>query len=127
MDEICARHGIPLIECDDPRDGPFAVGFCQGQDRSFQLELSLRVARGNVSEMAGVAALPDSWQGHYNYACFEAREGNPDAAIERLRTAIELHPQAAELARKDEDFDSVRDDERFLAIAGQPDTARTGT
>ena len=76
---------------------------------------------------AGVAALPDSWQGHYNYACFEAREGNPEAAIERLGTAIELHPQAAELARKDEDFDSVRDDERFLAIAGQADTARTGT
>jgi quercetin dioxygenase-like cupin family protein len=74
---------------------------------------------------AGVAARPDAWQGHYNYACFEAREGNPDPAIERLRTAVELHPQAAELARKDEDFDSLRDDERFLAVAGQTDTART--
>jgi len=74
---------------------------------------------------AGVAARPDSWQGHYNYACFEAREGNADAAIERLRTAVELHPQAAELARKDEDFDSLRGDERFLAVAGQADAART--
>ena len=74
---------------------------------------------------AGVAARPDAWQGHYNYACLEARAGNPDAAIERLRKAVELHPQAAELARKDEDFDSLRDDERFLAVAGQADTART--
>ena len=74
---------------------------------------------------AGVAARPDAWQGHYNYACLEARAGNPDAAIERLRKAVELHPQAAELARKDEDFDSLREDERFLAVAGQADTART--
>jgi quercetin dioxygenase-like cupin family protein len=74
---------------------------------------------------AGVAARPDAWQGHYNYACLEARAGNPDAAIERLRKAVELHPQAVELARKDEDFDSLRDDERFLAVAGQADTART--
>jgi hypothetical protein len=76
---------------------------------------------------AGVVARPDAWQGHYNYACFEAREGFADAAIERLQTAVELHPQAAELARKDEDFDSLRDDERFLAIAGQADATRTGT
>lgn len=75
---------------------------------------------------AGVAARPDAWQGHYNYACFEARAGDPDAAIHRLRTAVELHPQAAELARKDEDFDSLRNDERFLAVAGQADPARAG-
>jgi hypothetical protein len=75
---------------------------------------------------AGVAARPDAWQGHYNYACFEARAGDADAAIDRLRTAVELHPQAAELARKDEDFDSLRDDQRFLAVAGQADPARTG-
>ena len=28
------RWGIPMIEADDRRDGPFAVGFCQAQDRS---------------------------------------------------------------------------------------------
>jgi penicillin amidase len=52
------KYGIPHVECDDPRDGAFAFGFCQGQDRSFQLELLLRVARGTVSEMAGPAAVP---------------------------------------------------------------------
>jgi penicillin amidase len=52
------RHGIPMIEADDPRDGPFTLGFCQAQDRSFQLEMLLRIARGTVSEMAGPAALP---------------------------------------------------------------------
>lgn len=52
------RHGIPLIEADDDRDGPFALGFCHGQDRAFQLEVLLRVARGTVAAMVGDAALP---------------------------------------------------------------------
>ena len=52
------RYGVPLIDTDDSRDGPFALGFCHGQDRAFQLELLLRVARGTLSEMVGPGALP---------------------------------------------------------------------
>jgi penicillin amidase len=52
------RWGIPLVEADDHRDGAFALGFCHGQDRAFQLEVLLRVARGTVAEMAGADALP---------------------------------------------------------------------
>src|SRR5262249_59406079 len=52
------RYGIPLIEARDLLDGIFAVGFCHGQDRAFQLELLARVARGTVSAMVGAAALP---------------------------------------------------------------------
>ncbi len=52
------RYGIPLIDADDPRDGPFALGFCHGQDRAFQLEILLRVARGTLSELVGPSALP---------------------------------------------------------------------
>jgi penicillin amidase len=51
------RWGIPLIEADDPRDGSFALGFCHGQDRAFQLELLLRIGRGTLAEMVGEAAL----------------------------------------------------------------------
>ncbi len=52
------RFGIPLIEADDPRDGPFALGFCHGQDRAFQLEVLLRVVRGTLSELIGADGLP---------------------------------------------------------------------
>ncbi len=52
------RKGIPLIEAGDEYDSAFAVGFCQGQDRSFQLELLLRATRGTVSALVGPAALP---------------------------------------------------------------------
>lgn len=52
------RWGVALIEADDDRDGPFALGFCHGQDRAFQLEILLRVARGTLAELVGPDALP---------------------------------------------------------------------
>lgn len=52
------RWGIPHIEADNELDAYFAIGFCHGQDRPFQLEILLRAARGTVSEMVGRAALP---------------------------------------------------------------------
>jgi len=64
---------------------------------------------------AFVAANDDQWQGHYNLACLEALTKNRDAAIEHLKRAIELDPQAKEYAAKDEDFDWMRDDPEFPA------------
>lgn len=52
------RHGIPLIEAEHDRDEAFGIGFCQGQDRAFQLEILHRVARGSVAELIGPAAVP---------------------------------------------------------------------
>jgi tetratricopeptide (TPR) repeat protein len=71
---------------------------------------------------AGLAERPNDWRAHYNFACLEARTGDKDAALRRLTRAAELEPgEVAKLAAGDEDFASIRDDERFLAIAGQPD------
>jgi penicillin G amidase len=52
------RHGIPLIEAQHQRDCSYAIGFCHGQDRAFQLEILHRVARGTVAALIGPAALP---------------------------------------------------------------------
>jgi tetratricopeptide (TPR) repeat protein len=78
--------------------------------------------RARAEMEAGIAEHPEAWQGHYNFACLEARSGDKDAALRRLTRAAELEPgEVAKLASGDEDFASIRDDERFLAIAGQPD------
>ena len=52
------EHGIPYIEatCDD--DAWYALGFCQGQDRAFQIECLLRVVRGRLAELTGADMLP---------------------------------------------------------------------
>ena len=71
-----------------------------------------------------VAARPDEWQGHYNFACFEVLHGDREAGIAELQRAHELEPErVAEYAAGDSDFDAVRDDPRVLAIAGQPNAA----
>jgi penicillin amidase len=49
--------GIPHIDADNDHDAWFGLGFCQGQDRSFQLEALLRVVRGTLAELVGKRGL----------------------------------------------------------------------
>lgn len=79
--------------------------------------------RARAELEAGIAERPDDWQGHYNFACLEARAGDKDAALRHLARAAELDPgEVTKLAARDEDFATLREDERFLAIAGQADS-----
>jgi penicillin amidase len=50
--------GVPHIEAAGDADAWFALGFCTAQDRSFQLESTLRVVRGTLAEIVGRDALP---------------------------------------------------------------------
>ncbi len=58
------------------------------------------------------ALLPDE----YHLACLESISGNIDAAIEHLRKALEAKPDQRDWARRDPDFDFIRDDPRFKAL-----------
>jgi penicillin amidase len=72
------RFGIPHIEAGNDADAWFAVGFCHGQDRSFQIETRLRIGRGTLAALLGPAGLPlDRLSGrigfrHYGEAAVEA-------------------------------------------------------
>lgn len=46
-------YGVPHIEAQTDADAWFGLGFCEAQDRAFQLELRMRTARGTLSEMIG--------------------------------------------------------------------------
>jgi tetratricopeptide (TPR) repeat protein len=77
---------------------------------------------------AGVAARPDAWQGYYNFASLEARAGNEQAALGHLERAAELAPdEVGKLAASDQDWAALREEERFLAIAGQADSGGSGS
>jgi penicillin G amidase len=52
------RWGVPHVEAVHEADIWFAQGFCHAQDRLWQMDFYRRVARGRVSEIAGVEALP---------------------------------------------------------------------
>jgi tetratricopeptide (TPR) repeat protein len=77
---------------------------------------------------AGLEAYPDAWQGYYNLACAEARLGNSDEALANLKRAAEIDQAVVtKYAPDDEDFASLKDDPRFLAITGQAQTDGTGS
>lgn len=50
--------GVPYIEAESEADAWYALGFCQGQDRAFQLESLLRVVRGTLAALVGRDGLP---------------------------------------------------------------------
>jgi quercetin dioxygenase-like cupin family protein len=71
---------------------------------------------------AALAARPDDWRAHYNYACLLALNDEPEAAIAELLRAHELEPtEVSDYIPRDSDLDSIRDDPRVSAIAGQAD------
>src|SRR5919204_1753217 len=82
-------------------------------------------ARAIAAEVRGL--YPDNPGVLYNTACLEALEGEHEAALADLARAVELDGAFAEYAVDDEDFASVRNDPRFLAITGQPEPAGSGT
>jgi len=57
------------------------------------------------------------WGRHYNLACYEAMAGETDAALEQLRTAVELNrDEVMKWLSHDTDLDPLRDDPRFEEI-----------
>lgn len=47
------NYGVPYINAKTERDAIYALGFCQGQDRAFQIEHLLRITRHTLSELIG--------------------------------------------------------------------------
>jgi tetratricopeptide (TPR) repeat protein len=82
------------------------------------------VDRARAELEDAVSNNPAAWQGYYNFACLEALVGEKEAALGHLERAAELAPDIVpEAAAQDGDFESLREEERFLAITGQANTA----
>lgn len=60
---------------------------------------------------------PSNPVAHFNAGCFAARSGHADDAIGHLQRAVEINEHVKELMASDEDLDSIREDERFTALA----------
>jgi tetratricopeptide (TPR) repeat protein len=68
----------------------------------------------------GLEQHPENASALYNLACCESLAGDPAAALEHLRRAVELHAEFGRYAGGDSDFDAIRDDPAFAsAIAGK--------
>ena len=70
-----------------------------------------------AKQLVVVEKRPEDAVAYFNAACFEARAGRGDDAIEHLRKAIDLNERVTELMATDEDLDSIREDPRFEVLA----------
>jgi len=61
---------------------------------------------------------PDDDYAWYNKACAYALQNNIDLALENLKKAISLNPECRKIAKNDEDFDSIRDNQCFQELIG---------
>lgn len=50
--------GVPHIYADHETDAYFALGYCQAQDRLFQMEMMRRLAQGELAELLGPVVAP---------------------------------------------------------------------
>ena len=59
---------------------------------------------------------PDLAIANYNIACYYSQANRVDIAIDCLKKAISREKRYIELAEKDDDFDSIRKDEKFKEL-----------
>jgi quercetin dioxygenase-like cupin family protein len=65
--------------------------------------------KGRALVQEAIDRSPGEWQGYYNYACIEARFGDPDTAIAQLKRSVELDAEGTKKAADgDSDLDSIR-------------------
>ncbi len=67
---------------------------------------------------AALADFPQSAGVRYELACWEATQGQRSEALRWLRESLALDSEVAVLARKDEDFASLRGEPEFSALIG---------
>jgi tetratricopeptide (TPR) repeat protein len=73
-------------------------------------------ARAVEKQLSVVEQAPDNLIVLYNLACFEAKAGKLDDALEHLHAAVAKDREILELARDDTDLDSLREDPRFKEL-----------
>ena len=81
------------------------------------LRQSGRADEGRAALRRSMERRPDSWGLSYNAACFEALEGNGDAAFDHLRRAFDLNEaEVRGYMAHDTDLDSLREDPRWQEL-----------
>src|SRR5439155_26327092 len=70
---------------------------------------------------------PDQAYLYFNAACCESLAGEKAEAIEHLRQAIDMWDGCREMAKRDSDFDPLRDEPAFTELIGRSSQAGSVT
>jgi penicillin amidase len=114
------RWGVPHVNAKTRHDLWFGQGFCQGQDRLWQLDLYRRVAMGRLSEIAGPAGLPSD---RFMRTLGLRRAGLREAAELDLELRTDLDAMAAGVNAAAEAAPALPFELQLLRLDFQPWTA----
>ncbi len=84
---------------------------CRALGRETEFILHIQRARESMAN-----------ESDYNKACIEAIAGNADEALTCLAQALEKRPGMRDSARRDPDFEELREDPRFWEVVGELST-----
>jgi hypothetical protein len=83
------------------------VGILRKLGREAEAQAQIEIARSLMAK-----------ENEYNRACFESICGNVEQALALLKVALEKKQTSLEWARRDPDFDSIREEPGFKALVG---------
>jgi tetratricopeptide (TPR) repeat protein len=113
---VAKEDGTVVVAVGAPAGKPFRITPSEAMRDFFEpynakdYASALEIARGVLHKYPGNALAL------YNIACMEALLGQPDEALKHLGEAIAGAERLRENARTDEDFASLRGDQRFEAL-----------
>ncbi len=99
-----------------PRGAAYRVTPAQSQEGFWDAYNAEDYAAALASTMRALEIYPGNAHLLYNVACMEALLGNGDTALTALADSVAKWEPYKEMAQKDDDFASLRDDSRFLEL-----------
>ena len=83
---------------------------------SLDLSKSLNYFKLGLKEYIKCDSIQDQAEMHYNISCISSQLDFPEEIIEHLTIAVELNSKFKEIAREDEDFRSIKNQDLFRSI-----------
>jgi hypothetical protein len=99
-----------------PRDHAYRITPAASQEGFWDAYREKDYATALAATKRGLEMYPGNANLLYNVACMEALLGNDDAALTALAESVAQWEPYTEMAQKDDDFVSLREDPRFLEL-----------
>lgn len=99
-----------------PRDAAYRLTPAQSQDGFWEAYREQDWPSALASTRRALEIYPGNAHLLYNVACMQARLGADDASLTALAESVSQWEPYKEMAQKDDDFESLREDPRFLEL-----------
>ena len=115
---VAAADDTIVLAVGGPRDHAYRVTPAASQEGFWDAYRAQNYAAALEATKRGLKIYPGNAHLLYNVACMEALLGNDDASLTALAESVDKWEPYREMAQKDDDFVSLREDPRFVELVG---------